>query len=122
VGASTVHGRGVFARTDIAAGETIEVCPALVLSAQDYGLLDQTSLAGYYFDWENGEVAIPLGLGALYNHSNEPNADVTIDVDALTIIYAAVRAITEGDEVCISYVTDESALWFEITAGGPGDG
>ncbi|HOB07816.1 MAG TPA: SET domain-containing protein, partial [Methanoculleus sp.] len=77
---SKCHGRGVFARRDLLAGEVIEVCPVIVLGgADEQELLDKTHLFDYYFEW--GELAaVALGYGSLYNHSSHANADHVCDV------------------------------------------
>jgi uncharacterized protein len=96
----------------MAAGETIEVCPVLVIHADDYPAVASTGLAGYYFDWSDGGVALALGLGSLYNHDRNPNAWVEADWDAGEVTYYALGDIPAGTEVCIRYVDDDD-LWFD---------
>jgi len=71
-------GRGVFASSDIAAGEIVEISPVLVLSEREYRGFDPkreegngelkgveaSQLRGYVFTWgKGGEMAVALGLG-----------------------------------------------------------
>jgi uncharacterized protein len=96
----TEHGRGVIATAEIAAGETIEVCPILELGEGDAsGLLDDYTVS--LGDSEAG-VALLLGYGSLYNHSEEPNAEyIAVADDAYSFV--ALRDIEVGEQVTISY-------------------
>jgi SET domain-containing protein len=96
-------GRGVFARRPICKGEVIERVPVLVLSAAEYqNGLDGTLLAGYVFAWGEGEIALALGYGSLYNHSYRPNARYE-DVAPRTKQFIALRDIVPGEEVTVNY-------------------
>ncbi len=109
------RGRGVFTAEEIAQGSTIEVCPVIVLPAQDKARIHASLLHDYYFDWEGRDVtAIALGYGSLYNHSDSPNADYEMDFSAETISIVAQRDIAPGEEICIDYTdgADRSTLWF----------
>jgi uncharacterized protein len=108
------HGRGVFAREPIAANELIETCAVLVIPADERPHLDATTLGGYYFEWDDGAGAFPLGFGAFYNHASDPNAYAEIDPATETLAYLALRDIDAGEEITISY-GDEGDLWFAPT-------
>lgn len=106
-------GRGVFARQDIPEGTVIETVPVLVASEED---MEATAMAGHCFLWSQGQVAIPLGYGALYNHSYNPNAEY-FDKAPLTKVYRALRDISAGDEITINYngsPEDRSPVGFEV--------
>ena len=106
-------GRGVFARSAISEGTIIEVAPVLVISEQD---METTELAGHCFLWSKGKVGLPLGYGALYNHSYEPNAEY-LDRAPQTKIYRALRDIDAGEEITINYngsPRDDSPVGFEV--------
>lgn len=106
-------GRGVFARVSIADREIIETVPVLVLSEED---MEQTELAGYCFLWGRGTVALPLGYGALYNHSITPNAEY-VDRSPRTKVFRALRDIAPGEEITINYngsPGDDSPVGFEV--------
>lgn len=111
LGVSKVHGLGVVATRDIAAGEVIEECPVLVLPPDDRVLLDQTSLYGYYFEWVNGGAALALGLGSMYNHAAYANARWEKDYIRNRVVYSALRDIPAGTEICACY-GDADELWF----------
>jgi uncharacterized protein len=106
-------GRGVFARVPIAERELIEIVPVLVLAEED---MEQTELAGYCFLWGRNKVALPLGYGALYNHSIAPNAEY-VDRAPRTKLFRALRDIAPGEEITINYngtPGDDSPVGFKV--------
>lgn len=124
VGSTNSRGRGVFARREIAAGESIEVCPVIVLGgADEQELLDKTRLFDYYFAWgEHGELAaVALGYGSLYNHSYHANADHICDVPGGEIRITAHRPIRRGEEITINYGGRPDCpdpVWFDAVEDG----
>lgn len=113
-------GRGIFALERIAAFQTIESAPVIVMTAQDRKLLDQTLLHDYIFEWTpNGEQQCIMALGnvPIYNHSYASNAEYAMDYEAQTISIQSVREIAVGEEITINYNgdwNDEKPLWFEV--------
>jgi uncharacterized protein len=96
----TEHGRGVIAVAEIAAGETIEVCPILELGVGDAsGLLDDYIVS---LGDESGGSALLLGYGSLYNHSEEPNAEYVVESDD-AYSFVALRDIAGGEQITITY-------------------
>lgn len=72
---SSTHGLGVFAGQTIKPRQMIEECYALVVDEKE-----NDDLANFYFG--NDETTIlPLGYGAIYNHSCRPNATFEIDIE-----------------------------------------
>ena len=112
MGPSPIHGWGVFALTDIAAGTVVEVSPAVVFGPAHHELVQQSGLWGLTFDWGDGCHALPLGHGALFNHDASPAVQAQLDHDATTIEFVAVRDISAGEELTLRYVDDEQDLWF----------
>ncbi len=110
-------GRGVFARRPIRKGEVIERAPLLILTAEEYaGGVDRSLLAGYVFAWGDGQFALALGYGSLYNHSYKPNA-VYEDEEPQTKSFVALRNIKEGEEVTVNYngsPTSRVRMWFDV--------
>lgn len=116
VAPSAIAGRGVFTSIPIEAGDTIEVCPVIVLPAKDLSAIHGTFLHDYYFLWEDGQCAIALGYGSLYNHSANPNAEYYMDYENTAITVYSLRPIAPGEEITISYTDDgdqRTTLWFE---------
>ena len=104
-------GRGVFARRRFLRGEIIEQAPVLILGADEYELLNHTTLRDYYYAWGENACAIPMGLSMLYNYSSDPNAAAVRDIDAGTITFVALRDIELDEEISHRYLCEP---WFEV--------
>lgn len=112
IGASSIHGRGVFATRDFQEGEVVEICPVLVVSEEEIEFLDKTELTNYRYAWGDG-AALALGYGSLYNHSSKANAEHCRSGEESTVMeIVAVREILAGEEITISYGPSDS-LWFD---------
>lgn len=101
-------GRGVRAGRTFVPGEVIDSAPVVVLSAQEWELVEQTVLANFAFGWDEakGSVAIALGRGSFFNHSYAPNVASDKDVRGRRIVFSAVRDISPGEELTINYNGD----------------
>lgn len=118
VGASKIHGRGVFTYEPIPEGSLLEICPVILMPGSSVALLDKTALYDYYFQWgeKNDRCAIVLGFGSLYNHSFEPNAEYDMDYENETLDIFALRNIEAGEEILFNYFGYANArgeLWFD---------
>lgn len=112
-------GRGVFTHAPISKGDIIEICPLIICPSSDTALIHKTSLHDYYFLWgpEQKQVAIALGYGSLYNHSDAANAEFLYDYNLENIKIICLTDIEAGEEILINYITEENPkhkLWFEI--------
>ncbi len=109
-------GRGVFASKQISKGTVIERVPVVILPVQEiYTDKISTTLADYVFNWGDGEVAIALGYGSLYNHSYQPNAGYSAK-GRQSQVYSALRDIEADEEITVNYngsPKDRSKLWFD---------
>ena len=119
VGPVAGKGLGVIARRAIRRGELIERVPLLILSAEEYARgVDRSLLAGYVFAWGDGQYALALGYGSIYNHSYRPNAAYEDDdPPAQAKRFVALRAIKEGEEITVNYNGDPASrvrVWFEV--------
>lgn len=103
-------GRGVFARRDIAAGEVFERVPVILLPhSQVFGTdpiaLRAARISWYVFEWlktKRGYVALSLGYGSIYNHSETPNAQYEMEMpDVMT--FHATTDIPADSEIFINY-------------------
>lgn len=100
-------GMGVFAKQFIRQGEVIEDCH-LVFLPQGSELLND-----YKFNWPAGQTpsereVIPLGFGAIYNHSQHNNISWMSHPDSnLFFRFYALRAIMPGEECCSYYGNSE---------------
>jgi len=118
IGPSGLHGLGVFARRGFDPDDLVEEAPVILVHADDRHHLDETALAGHYFEWGEGHGAVALGFGSLYNHSYTPNARYWQDEERGVIEIVAIAPIAEGDEVLINYNGDpdsDEPLWFDTT-------
>lgn len=109
-------GRGVFAKKNYQKGELIEECPVILLSKRSIPHIDKTELANYYFEWgmDYKKGAIALGLGSLYNHSFESNAEFNQDFKREVVRITAITSIPKNTEITVNYNgdhTDKSPLW-----------
>jgi len=111
VGKSKLHGYGVFAKEDIKAGEIIEECQALLLDSTFKNNKDWV-LQRYAMTWTcscdvcriNGStMAIMMGNGSQYNHSETPNSYIVQDTYMKTFTYYALTDIPKGTEIVWYY-------------------
>jgi uncharacterized protein len=114
---SKIAGRGVFSTAAIPAGSVIEICPTIILPAEQLNALESTDLYNYYFQWGEDEKScgIALGYGSLYNHSYSPNARYYTDFDTDTLDVIALSDIPAGEEITFNYngePDDLSKIWF----------
>jgi uncharacterized protein len=119
VGPSILGGRGVFTLEDIPVDTLIEICPVLVIPAEQVAIIHGTVLHDYYFLWndEATEAAIALGFGSLYNHASAPNAEYEMDFENQNIEIYSLRNIAAGEEITINYNGNPGSregLWFQV--------
>lgn len=106
LGASAMHGVGVFARRDIEKGEVIEQAPTLPLL---FDHVEDTILNDYTFQSNTFELEdiqnLHLGWGCIYNHSNHPNVShVRFSTKhPLVEAWVSLEFIPAGQELCHSY-------------------
>ena len=115
---STVSGWGVFAVERIDKHEIFESCPLILFHKvilDDYYRMhgtDRHMLDDYLFKWKGGNMAIALGYGSVYNHSNEPNATFRSRTDTSVIECISRRDIEPGEEIFIHYLLGKSDVLF----------
>ncbi|KAG7088554.1 hypothetical protein E1B28_012536 [Marasmius oreades] len=109
IGSSPGKGRGVFASQAIRQGTLIEISPVLFFSKDEYEK-QYAVLDHYTFQWKDGRIALALGLGSLFNHSNKPNVSYTLDSDTESISYHTAHDVEPNEELLIFY---DHELWFE---------
>ncbi|KZS99472.1 uncharacterized protein LAESUDRAFT_622207, partial [Laetiporus sulphureus 93-53] len=88
----------------------VEISPVLLFSSEEYEAHGKyTVLDPYTFRWRDGRMALALGLGSLFNHSQSPNVSYIINTKTESIRYTTMRRIETGEELCIFY---GHKLWF----------
>lgn len=109
LGASTVHGLGVFAARDIECGETLELVPMLpVLYTEICCSLLRDYVFGGDFAFPAGEpsdvVLLPLGFGGVYNHGARPNVYAKRYLDQPFLqAWVAQTSVLAGAELLLAY-------------------
>jgi SET domain-containing protein len=108
-------GRGLVATRAIAEGSEIVTCPVIVYDDADAGRISKTRLGDYNFRFgeRQNRACIILGVISLCNHADEPNAEIVCHEPEQMVSLVALRAIAEGDEICIRY---RRPLWFTPAA------
>ncbi|MEJ2347848.1 MAG: SET domain-containing protein-lysine N-methyltransferase [Patescibacteria group bacterium] len=114
-------GRGVYARRDIKKGEIIERCPIIEISKHDTSNLKESMLVTYffYFGRNKERVAIALGFGSIYNHTDKPNTTYKIKPREKVIDFIALTDIKKDEELTFNYYNSsnpkdkKNPLWFE---------
>ncbi len=105
------RGRGVFADELVKRNTLIEKCHLLIIPFAEVG----TFLERYVFEYSNDSVALALGNGSLYNHSEQANAFCEIDEEKKILIVRSCREIKKGEEITINYgYSDEDKKRFRI--------
>ncbi|KAH9841879.1 uncharacterized protein C8Q71DRAFT_700693 [Rhodofomes roseus] len=116
IGFSAEKGRGVYAARPLEPRTVIEISPVLLFSAAEYREHGRhTVLDHYTFKWKDGRMALALGLGSLFNHSQQPNVSYTLDKETESIRYTTTRRIEDGEELFIFYGHN---LWFDAVDAG----
>lgn len=109
VQSSEIAGRGVFTTQPLSVGDLIESCPVIVIPNEEVQFLDKTVIYNYYFDWKDGQAAIVLGFGSLYNHSQNNNATYYKRFDYDMIEFRCVKSIKAYEEITVFY---QQGTWF----------
>lgn len=111
-------GRGVIATKNIKKGEVIERAPVIVIPSKEWKHIKKTILNDWNYYWKrNGDFAIVLGHGSLYNHSFTPNAYYKPDFKNNAMVYIALKNIKINEEILINYngdPEDMSPMWFDV--------
>ena len=115
-------GRGVFAKKTIKKGELVETCPIIEVSKHDTSNLKESILVTYffYFGKNKEKLAMALGFGSIYNHSDKPNIRYKIKQKEEIIEFVAIKTINRNEEITFNYSDNQNSknkkmpLWFEV--------
>jgi SET domain-containing protein len=103
---SPIHGRGVFATSDIQAGEVLEECHFFILS-HTHTAVNDGCLYSMIFCWPMGNKechAVVLGYGTIYNHADDNNATWETDRELRLYRFYATKEIKSGQEILTNYM------------------
>lgn len=114
-------GRGVFAKTDIKKDEVVERCPIIEVPKNDTSNLNESTLIEYFFFFgkDKKRIALALGFGSIYNHSDKPNATYKVKPKEKVIDFIATKNIKKDKEITFNYRNNQKPekekkpLWFE---------
>lgn len=116
----TGAGNGVFAKVPLKKDETIEVCPVIKVPMTDASNDDENGLLTNYFFYFGDALAMVLGFGSLYNHSNNANATYIKRPDKGVVEFRAVKEIAADQEITVNYNDGEPKNQTPIGRGVPG--
>lgn len=110
-------GWGVFTTKSLEANLLIETSPVIILSAEEFVILNKTQLHDYIFFWENNACCMAMGYVPIYNHASPSNCEYFQDYANGTIEIKTVRDIKKGEELTINYQGDahsKEPVWFPV--------
>lgn len=96
-------GRGVYAKSSFRKGELIEECELLFMKLAEV----PDSIEGHVFEYTKKTIALALGNGSLFNHSENPNAEFSFNKKKQTLLFHSTRKINPGEEITVDYGYDE---------------
>jgi hypothetical protein len=109
-------GRGVCSTVPLRRGQVVEVSPVVVIPPAEWKRLRGTLIERYVFAWGRSgrRNALPLGLGGVFNHADDPNLDWRPNLRDQSLIFRARRDIPAGEQLTIDYgwTEDERRRWF----------
>jgi hypothetical protein len=111
VSESKIHGIGVFAKKNLTIRENIEVFPIVPLPFRthyqgdgrviDYSVVKQCPCEECK---KHGLlIFLRLGYGGIYNHQDNPNAELSMDYAKTMGICKAIKNINKDEEIFINY-------------------
>jgi SET domain-containing protein len=103
-------GRGIFATEDIKASTKIH--EAYFIKAKDEEVNLCQTFAKYVFAYNKKYSVLCLGLGSLFNHSNNPSVEVYFDKNENGEImeFWTTKDVKAGEQLFISYGGEEYAF------------
>lgn len=111
LGYSNIHFRGVFATEDIEEGELIERCPTVTMAWRTNYQKDPTVWAYMYTNScpceeckrHGAHFIMVMGWGQIYNHQDNNNASIKINMKDNVADVVANRKIRKGEEIFVTY-------------------
>ena len=124
---SLKKGRGVMAKKIMRARTILDIAHVLLISSKDYEGIENTSLYGYIFEWDDPEsdskYALAMSPCEFMNHSYDPNSEYDMDYAKKTITFRTIRDVLEGEELTVNYnghsANKKETVWFEVEASRP---
>ena len=115
------EGRGLFATRRIKPDRLLMCAPVLLIHPDERDSLEETIIGEYVYEWyEDGTVALPMGVSSFCNHDPEPNAYLYLVPDELEVELWSIRPIDKDEEITVDYRAagdGDDPLWFEVRRG-----
>lgn len=111
-GAAGKKGMGVFAGQTFRKGALIERCEVVFFPKEEVDDMRKTQLEYYFYWWWLDAAVLPLGFGAIYNHSSHPNAEWIFDRRARRMTVKALHTIQPHEEITVNYYIAPEDMWF----------
>lgn len=101
-------GRGLESSQLILKDSIVECSELLVLSEVDTKKVNETDLKYYTFKYNDKQDCLVLGLGEIFNHSDTPNVDFSIELvnGREMMVFRALKPIKQGEQLLIDYNHD----------------
>lgn len=99
---SKKFGRGVFASIDLKPNVLVEKSPLILIPKEDIIKIEASVLDNYVYEFKDG-LAVALGMGSLFNHSDKPNVQWKILRKEQCVIFWTDQDIKAGDQLFIDY-------------------
>jgi SET domain-containing protein len=101
-------GRGVMALQHMHAGDAIAICEVLPLNPRDTATVQLTELKYHTFVYNDVQDCLVLGLGDIFNHSNDANASYKLEDYAgrKMMVFTALKTIYAGEQIFTNYNQD----------------
>lgn len=107
VSVSPIHGYGVFSDSFIPANTIIEECHYIdVCDIKE----NNKACIRYRFCYpmkDPVKTVLPLGMGCVYNHSNQANAMWYINFEKNVFVFKTIKNVFANQEIC-TYYGDEN--------------
>lgn len=100
---SKKFGRGLYSTQDITEGSILFIDQLLVIPKKDVSKVKKSILECYWFDFDQKNYAIALGLGSLFNHHDQENVEAIIDEKAKTIKFKVLKNIKKNEQLFLNY-------------------
>jgi SET domain-containing protein len=115
-------GRGLFAKKDILKGTILDKSDLLLITEEDYKIIENTIIGNYIFEWTdesntNLTSAILFSPMELMNHSYNNNVNWELFKKEKIIEFKTIKDVKKGEELTVDYNNGdegEDVVWFDV--------
>ena len=95
---------GIFAKCDIKENQLIDICRIIPIDRSIIKATRNDLITKYWFHYNDKFVILPLGNGAIYNHSLNNNANHYFD--KMEMFIYSIKVIKQNEEIFFNYGYD----------------